>query len=161
MLFFSFALPSDNINIKGTASAMNGWKYMKLDGFGLFVKDMSKMIAFYRDVLGFEIKEGPDASNVLLVKDGVTFLLYGRKDFEEMTQTKFTYPSKMNGQMEIALSVGSFEEVDIVFQSVVTKGAVPVMKPTTEPWGQRTSYIADPEGNLIEIGSFGKPLHDE
>ena len=24
----------------------------------------------------------------------------------------------------------------------------------TEPWGQRTCYIADPEGNLIEIGSF-------
>ena len=33
-------------------------------------------------------------------------------------------------------------------------GATPVMKPTTEPWGQRTCYIADPEGNLIEISSF-------
>lgn len=30
------------------------------------------------------------------------------------------------------------------------------MKPTTEPCGQRTCYIADPEGNLIEIGSFNK-----
>ena len=30
---------------------------MRLDGFGLFVKDMSSMIRFYRDVLGFEIKE--------------------------------------------------------------------------------------------------------
>ena len=30
---------------------------MKLDGIGLFVKDMPKMIKFYRDVLGFEIKE--------------------------------------------------------------------------------------------------------
>jgi catechol 2,3-dioxygenase-like lactoylglutathione lyase family enzyme len=29
-----------------------------------------------------------------------------------------------------------------------------VMPPTTEEWGQRTCYIADPEGNLIEIGSF-------
>ena len=25
---------------------------------------------------------------------------------------------------------------------------------TTEPWGQRTCYVADPEGNLIEISSF-------
>ena len=30
---------------------------MRLDGFGLFVDDMAKMIRFYKDVLGFEIKE--------------------------------------------------------------------------------------------------------
>ena len=30
---------------------------MKLDGFGVFVKDMSTMVRFYRDILGFEIKE--------------------------------------------------------------------------------------------------------
>ena len=29
---------------------------MKLDGIGIFVTDMAKMIRFYRDVLGFEIK---------------------------------------------------------------------------------------------------------
>ncbi len=28
------------------------------------------------------------------------------------------------------------------------------MEPTTESCVQRTYYIADPEGNLIEIGSF-------
>ncbi|PKO95280.1 MAG: glyoxalase, partial [Bacteroidetes bacterium HGW-Bacteroidetes-9] len=30
---------------------------MKLDGFGIFVKDMPTMVQFYRDVLGFDIKE--------------------------------------------------------------------------------------------------------
>ncbi len=30
---------------------------MRLDGYGLFVNDMGTMIRFYRDVLGFEIKE--------------------------------------------------------------------------------------------------------
>lgn len=40
---------------------------MRLDGFGLFVEDMAKMIRFYRDVLGFEIKESEDTSNVYLV----------------------------------------------------------------------------------------------
>jgi predicted enzyme related to lactoylglutathione lyase len=29
---------------------------MKLDGFGIFVEDMGNMIRFYKDVLGFEIK---------------------------------------------------------------------------------------------------------
>ena len=46
---------------------------MRLDGFGLLVDDMGKMIRFYRDVLGFEIKEAADASNVYLVKDGTLF----------------------------------------------------------------------------------------
>ncbi|MBE5899317.1 MAG: hypothetical protein E7279_06910 [Lachnospiraceae bacterium] len=63
---------------------------MRLDGFGLLVENMAKMIRFYRDVLGFEIKE------------------------EEL-----------------------------------------------EPWGQRTCYIADPEGNLIEIGSWNKPFEEK
>ncbi|MCI5750867.1 MAG: VOC family protein, partial [Oscillospiraceae bacterium] len=39
---------------------------MRLDGFGIFVEDMARMIRFYRDVLGFEIKEAEDTSNVYL-----------------------------------------------------------------------------------------------
>lgn len=49
---------------------------MHLDGFGLFVKDMPAMIRFYRDVLGFEIKESENTENVYLLKDGTLFLLY-------------------------------------------------------------------------------------
>lgn len=58
---------------------------MKLDGFGIFVKDMAVMVRFYRDVLGFDIKEDENTSNVYLVKDGTLFLLYRRTDFEKMT----------------------------------------------------------------------------
>lgn len=129
---------------------------MKLDGFGIFVKDMASMVRFYRDVLNFAIEEGENASNVYLVKDGVLFLLYRRTDFEKMTNKTFGYTDKINGHYEIALSVDNYEAVDLAFKEVVSKGATPVMKPTTEPWGQRTCYISDPEGNLIEIGSFNK-----
>ncbi len=127
---------------------------MKLDGFGIFVKDMSVMVKFYRDVLGFEIKEEENASNVYLVKDGTLFLLYRRSDFEQMTKRPFSYGDGVNGHYEIAMSVENYAEVDRTFKEVVSKGAMPILEPTTEPWGQRTCYIADPEGNLIEIGSF-------
>ena len=130
---------------------------MRLDGFGLLVNDMGKMIRFYRDVLGFEIKEAEDTSNVYLVKDGTLFLLYGRKDFEKMTSRRYEYVKGLNGHSEIALYVDTFEEVDQAFKKSVAAGAEPVLEPTTEPWGQRTCYIADPEGNLIEIGSWNKP----
>ena len=134
---------------------------MRLDGFGLLVEDMAVMIRFYRDVLGFGIKEAEDSSNVYLVKDGTLFLLYGRKDFERMTGRRYDYARGLNGHCEIALYVDTFEEVDASFRRVVDNGVEPVMEPTTEPWGQRTCYIADPEGNLIEIGSWDKPYEQK
>lgn len=134
---------------------------MRLDGFGLLVKDMACMIRFYRDVLGFEIREEEDTKNVYLVKDGTLFLLYGRKDFEKMTGRKYGYVNGLNGHFEIALYVDTFEEVDSSFSRAVENGAKPVMEPTMEPWGQRTCYIADPEGNLIEIGSWNRPYEEK
>ena len=130
---------------------------MRLDGFGIFVEDMASMVRFYRDVLGFEIKEAEDTSNVYLVKDGTLFLLYGRKDFENMTGRRYEYVRGLNGHTEIALYVDTFDEVDEAFNRIVENGGKAVLDPTTEPWGQRTCYIADPEGNLIEIGSWDKP----
>jgi catechol 2,3-dioxygenase-like lactoylglutathione lyase family enzyme len=127
---------------------------MKLDGFGVFVKDMPTMVRFYRDVLGFAIKEAEDATNVYLEKDGTLFLLYRRSDFEKMTGRRFAYAEGMVGHYEIALSVEGYAAVDEAYTRVVAAGATPILEPTTEPWGQRTCYVADPEGNLVEIGSF-------
>ena len=39
---------------------------MRLDGFGIMADNMPTMVRFYRDVLGFEIKEDGDTSNVFL-----------------------------------------------------------------------------------------------
>ena len=132
---------------------------MKLDGVGLFVDDMPTMVRFYRDVLGFEITEGENATNVYLIKNGTLFMLYERKNFEKMTNRKYEYLKGFNGHFEIALYVDTFEEVDAEYTKAIEKGARSVLEPTTEPWGQRTCYIADPEGNLIEIGSFNKPFN--
>ena len=86
---------------------------MRLDGFGIFVEDMGRMIRFYRDVLGFEIKKAEDTSNVYLVKDGTLFLFYDRKDFEKMTDQRYEYVKGLNGHFELALYVNTFEEKDL------------------------------------------------
>ena len=134
---------------------------MRLDGYGLFVRDMGRMIRFYRDVLGYEIKEAEDADNVYLVKDGTLFLLYGRKDFEKMTGKKFEYLKGVNAHAEMALYVDTFEEVDKEYDNALENGATSILPPTLEPWGQRTCFIADPEGNIIEIGSWNKKYEDK
>ncbi len=142
--------PGENPAAKGVTLKM------RLEGFGIFVKDMAAMIRFYRDVLGFEITEGEDATNVYCKKDGVLFLLYGRGDFERMTGRGFGYADSINGHFEIALAAENYAAVDREYARAVGMGARPVMEPETMPWGQRTCYIADPEGNLVEIGSFVK-----
>ena len=129
---------------------------MKLDGFGIMVGDMKKMVQFYHDVLGFESGWSEGMNNVFLEKDGTLFLMYGRSDFEKMTSRKYEYVKGLNGHYEIAMSVKNYAEVDKVFDRVVKMGAKPVLSTETEEWGQITCYIADPEGNLIEIGSFNE-----
>ena len=52
-------------------------------------------------------------------------------------------------------------EVDLEYEKAIANGTVPVLVPTTEPWGQRMCYIADPEGNLVEIGSWNKPYEEK
>ena len=118
---------------------------MRLDGFGLFVDDMAKMIRFYKDVLGFEIKEEENTSNVYLVKDGTLFLLYGRNDFEKMTNRRYEYIKGLNGHSEIALYVDTFEEVDEAYKKAVENGATSVLeaieKKLSAKWVKDDSFV--------------------
>jgi len=126
---------------------------MKFDAVGLFVRDMGPMVAFYRDVLGMRTDWNGEP-NADLHADGYRLMLYGRDDFEAMTSSVLGYPTGLNGTMEVAFAVADYACVDREYARVVGLGARPVMPPTTMPWGQRTSYVADPDGNLVEIGSF-------
>ena len=129
---------------------------MKLDGLVIFVNDMPTMIRFYRDVLGFEIQEPEDTLNVYLIKDGTLFMFYPRKEFEKFANRSFSYATGVNGHYEIALSVDTYDDVDKEYERLISLGVTSICAPATQPWRQRTCYIADPEGNLIEIGSFHK-----
>ena len=81
-------------------------------------------------------------------------ILFPRGDFEQMTSQEYAYPDGTNGTMELSFDVPTFADVDKEYERAVGMGAKSIFIPTTEPWGQRTCYVADPEGNLIEISSF-------
>lgn len=128
----------------------------KFNTIALFTRDNGPIVDFYTKAFGFTTDWDGIQPNVEMTLDGMRILLFPRTDFEEMVSNEFSYPEGLNGTMEISLDVPSFADVDNEFENAVSLGARPVLAPTTEPWGQRTCYVADPDGNLIEISSFEK-----
>lgn len=114
---------------------------------GLFTTDTAQVVRFYCDIFGFRTDWNGIDPNVELVLDSMRIILFPRTAFEQMTSRRYAYPDGINGTMEISFDVPCFTDVDKEFARAVEMGAKPVFEPTTEPWGQRTCYVADPEGN--------------
>lgn len=126
----------------------------KIDMIGLFVEDMPKMVAFYRDVLGFPLKAAsPDNAFAEFESEGVRLSMFRRALLPQLLGQTPDYPQKLNGTFELAFNVGAKENVDTTFEKLVKGGATAVYAPRDEPWKMRSAMVADPEGNLIEIGS--------
>ena len=129
---------------------------MEMGVFGLFVNDMETMVKFYRDIIGLKTdwKNGEPAATFDV--GGCWLVLYGRKDFEKRTAKQYTYPEGINGTMVIGFNLKTHDDVDKEYKRFLNLGVKNIVEPTTNEYGQRTCYLADPGGNLFEIGSFGK-----
>ncbi|AEF84295.1 glyoxalase family protein [Treponema primitia ZAS-2] len=127
---------------------------MEIACIGLFVKNMEIMVKFYRDIIGLNTNWNGEP-NADLEAGNCRLIMFGRNDFENMVSKSFVYPRGLNGTMEIAFNLKTYDAVDKKYKRLIELGAESLFPPTTMPWGQHTCYIADPEGNLLEIGSFG------
>lgn len=126
----------------------------KFNTVGLFTRDNKATVDFYTKTFGFTTDWDGIQPNVEMMFGDMRIILYPRDAFEQMVSRKFQYPGGFNGMMELAFDVPTFADVDKEYQYALANGAASILPPTTEPWGQRTCYVADPDGNLIEIGSF-------
>jgi predicted enzyme related to lactoylglutathione lyase len=123
------------------------------DMLGIFVNDISKMVAFYRDVMGVDIEwngEGPYAE---FKHEGIRFSMYSRKELPKLLGQTPEFPKRLNGTFELAINVGEPDNVDIKYHEIISKGGMIIYPPRDEPWKMRSAMIADPEGNIIEIAS--------
>ena len=133
----------------------------RFDMIGIFVNDLQKMVDFYRDVLGFEIDWNGKGPYAEFKHEGIRFSMYERAELPGLLGQTPTYPSGLNGTFELAIDLPTSVDVDMEFIRVVKAGGRPVYPPRDEPWGMHSSMIADPEGNLIEIGSWNRGTEGE
>ncbi len=117
---------------------------------GLFVADMQKMVSFYCEVLNFETEW--DGGLFASLKKGENDLfLFDRMQFAKSIGETYTTPSGVNLTMEMYLRFTT-PEVDLVYEKMRQHKVRIIEELSTKPWGQRNFFIADPEGNIIEIG---------
>jgi catechol 2,3-dioxygenase-like lactoylglutathione lyase family enzyme len=130
----------------------------RLDMIGVFVNDLHQMVSFYRDVLGFETDWAGQGPYAEFKHAGIRFSMYERAQLPGLLGQAPTYPSGLNGTFELAIDLPTSADADRAFERVVQAGASVIYAPRDEPWGMHSSRVADPEGNLIEIGSWNRGL---
>ena len=113
----------------------------------LIVEDMDRALRFYTDVLG--LRFGHRSGDYAQLDTGATRLgLYTRGAMAKTLGMSLKPPAHDAPGFEIGFKV---LDVGDAFSELVGRGASAVMPPTDRPWGQRTAYVRDPDGHLIEL----------
>jgi lactoylglutathione lyase len=129
---------------------------LRIDMIGLFPKDMARMVEFYKALLGVEVDWDGKSPYAEFKHQGLRFAMYARSQLATLLSQEPDYTAGTNGTFEVAIDLPRFEDVEPEYQRALSLGAGAVYAPRDEPWGMRSSMITDPEGNLIEIGSWNK-----
>jgi len=131
---------------------------------GIVVKDMEKMVAFYRDFLGLataidfcakgrfiESVQALDGVDLRMVKltlpDGSMIELLNDRGhpLDELPVRRLCDP----GIVHVAFTV---DDVDKTYQEFTARGLATLSAPVTDPGGTARLFFArDPEGNLMEL----------
>jgi lactoylglutathione lyase len=113
----------------------------------LIVRNMAASTAFYRDVLGFSIKQTvPDAEPFVFVwleRDGVPVFLNDQKTVEHDLPGATARPSGGTATLFFVIT-----GVDALHASVAPRATV-VMELKTQFYGMREFAIEDPDGHLL------------
>lgn len=125
-----------------------------VNAFALVVSDVRKCAEFYRDKLGFVVKEMSDDFAYLRFGEskGPGLALVSRLGLERELPS-----SSESGNGVSKFYFASFlENADTEFRNLQNKGVHFLVPPTNRSDGQRFAFFEDPEGNLWEISHFPK-----
>lgn len=122
----------------------------KIDLISIVTNNLSEMLLFYRDIMGFKVKLNLE-EYVEFESKGVRLAITTNNVMGKATDHKSFREQKSGQVFELAFLVASPSEVDKAYSLLVKKGASPIKAPENMPWNQRAAFIADPDGNIHEI----------
>jgi lactoylglutathione lyase len=113
---------------------------------GLTVNDLEKSLAWYRDVLGFTVKERWEQDGkflgVELAAGNVVFML-GQDDWKKGRDR-----AKGEG---VRIYCTTEEDIDQLAAGIKARGGTLTQEPTDQPWGMREIALEDPDGYKLTI----------
>ncbi|HEV8208334.1 MAG TPA: VOC family protein [Acidimicrobiia bacterium] len=113
----------------------------------IVVQDLDRALHFYCEVLGMPL--GHRSGSFAQLATGVTRVaLYERPAMAATLGRELEAPSPDAPGFELGFKV---EDCDAAYDELVSGGATPAVPPTDRTWGQRTAYVVDPDGHLVEL----------
>ena len=117
------------------------------DSVVIVVQDLERSLRFYCDVLGLPL--GHRSGSFAQLATGVTRVaLYERSAMAATLGLELEPPSPDAPGFELGFKI---EDCDAAYDELVSSGATPAVPPTDRAWGQRTAYLRDPDGHLVEL----------
>lgn len=132
--------------VKGRASA--GALKLSSVAASLTVNDLSKSLAWYRDVVGFVVAERWERDGQLMgveLEAGGVSVMIGQDDWKKGR-------NRTKGEA-FRLYCETNQNVDAVAAGIVTRGGKLDHPPMDQPWGAREFALTDPDGFKITIAS--------
>ena len=119
--------------------------------------DPDAALVFYRDTLGFEVRNdvGYEGMRWITVgpvdQPGTSIVLYPPGADPGITDDERRTIAEMMAKGSFAIIVLATPDLDGVFARLEANGAEVVQEPTQQPYGIRDCAFRDPAGNLIRI----------
>jgi catechol 2,3-dioxygenase-like lactoylglutathione lyase family enzyme len=118
--------------------------------------DPDKALAFYRDTLGFELRNdvGYNGMRWLTVgppEQDMAIVLYPPEAEPGLTDEERQTVAEMMAKGSYARITFASKDLDAEFEKLAAAGVDVVEEPTDQPYGVRDCAIRDPAGNLIRI----------
>ncbi len=118
--------------------------------------DPEASLAFYRDTLGFEVRNDVGRGTMRWITVGppgqpTSIVLHPPAVDPGITADERRTVVEMMAKGTYAMLLLASADVDAAFEEVQGRGAEVVQEPVDQPYGVRDCAIRDPAGNLIRI----------